>query len=147
MPTPSTFATVGMPIHKGLSAGVDSNGFLNPIQFKLNVVAKTADYTVLATESGTVFTTSGASGAVVFTLPTAAAGLCYWFFNGADQNMTVTSSPADKFMLFNDIAADSIAFSTVSEKVGGGVMCVSDGTNWFGFVALGSETQTPTIAT
>jgi len=147
MPTPSTFQTVGMPTYEGLAPGLDANGFINPIAFKMNVVAKTASYTVLATESGTVFTTSGSAGAVVFTLPTAAAGLCYWFINAADQDMTITSTPADKFVLFNDVAADSIAFSTASEKVGGGVFVVSDGTNWFGFVHLGTETQTPTIAT
>lgn len=118
--------------------------------FRRVVSAKTADYTVKESECGTLFTTTGASAAVNFTLPTADAdnvGLWYEFFNAADQNMTITSGTADKMVVFNDVAADSIAFSTASEKIGGGVRVVSDGSKWLVFVALGAETQTPTIAT
>lgn len=113
------------------------------------VVAKTADYTVVAADNGTVFTTRGAVGAVNFTLPTIAAGLRYRFMNEAGQNMTITSVVADTLVVFNDLAADSIAFSTVAELIGGSfeIMANDDATKWLVFVNLGSETQTPTVVT
>jgi hypothetical protein len=54
-------------------------------RFKSKVQAKTADYTITTDESGTIFTNDGAGGAVVLTLPAAAAGLRYTF-------ITVTSA-------------------------------------------------------
>lgn len=114
-----------------------------------DVVAKTSDYTVTAADNGTLFTNGGASGAVVFTLPTIAKGLRYRFFVEADQNVTVTAGTADTLVVFNDAAADSIAFSTSSEKIGGSVEVVANAaaTKWLVMVNLGAETQTPTIAT
>ena len=94
------------------------------------VTAKTSDYTVTAVESGTIFTTEGAGGAVNFTLPSQGAGLHFWFMNAENQNMTITSDTADTLVTFNDVAADSIAFSTSNEKVGGAAFVFSDGTKW-----------------
>lgn len=113
------------------------------------VIAKTADYTVTTTDNNTIFTNKGAAGAVNFTLPTIAKGLRYRFFVEADQNVTVTAATADTLVVFNDAAADSIAFSTANEKVGGciEVFSNSDASKWLVFVMLGAETQTPTIAT
>ena len=53
---------------------------------------KTADYSVLSGDSGTTFTNIGASGNVVFSLPTPAAGLEYSFIIGASQNVAVVPS-------------------------------------------------------
>jgi hypothetical protein len=65
-------------------------------------VTKTDDYTVLASESGTVFAI--ATDAKVFTLPATAAGLFYTFVNtGADGAVLLSISPA---------AADAIMFVT-----------------------------------
>lgn len=114
------------------------------------VAAKTADYTVLASDGGGVLTTRGAGGAVNFTLPATASLPVGWtcrFFNVAGQNMTVTAAAADTMVVFNDATADSIAFSTAAELIGGGLEVVWDGTGWLTFVNLGAETQTPTIAT
>lgn len=115
----------------------------------LNVVAKTADYTVTAADHDTIFTNQGAGGAVIFTLPAIAKGLKYRFFCEADQTITVASAAGDIMVCFNDAAADSISFSTATEKVGGAVevLANADGTKWLVFVMLGAETQTPTIAT
>ena len=96
-----------------IQAAFNANGFQ---AYKLPVVAKTASYTVTAAESGTLFTTTGATGAVEFTLPSKAAGLHFWFFNTVDQNMTVTADAVDTIVTFNDAAADSVATSTSSEK-------------------------------
>lgn len=46
-----------------------------PIEF----TAKTADYTVLANDSGSGFTNNGASGTITFALPAATVGLNYRF--------------------------------------------------------------------
>lgn len=110
------------------------------------VVSKAADYTVLTTDSGTLFTATAAAN---FTLPTAVGntGMNFEFFNAADSNMTVTSTPADSMITFNDAAADSVAFSTASEKIGGSIRVTSDGTKWLVQTFLAAETQTPTIAT
>lgn len=109
---------------------------------------KTADYTVTAADSGTVFHTTGASGAVVFTLPAINTGPYHLLFiNGADQNMTVQSSTADTIVTYNDLAADSVAFSTSSEKIGGAFEVWCDGTTLFVLGRPATIYQTITIAT
>jgi len=113
-----------------------------------NVVAKTASYTVVAADHGTLFTNRGATGAVTFTLPaTASVGLRYGFYVVADQNVIVASGTADTLVVHNDATADSIAFQTASEKIGGMVEVIGDGTGWLTRVSLGFESQTVTIVT
>ena len=112
------------------------------------VTAKTSDYTVTAVESGTIFTTEGAGGAVNFTLPSQGAGLHFWFTNAEDQNMTITADTADTMVTFNDVAADSVAFSTSSEKVGGAAFVFSDGTKWMvQLMTYDGADQAVTVAT
>lgn len=53
------------------------------------VTAYTADHTVTAGETGATFTNAGASGAVIFTMPTPAAGLFYTFIVAAAQTVTL----------------------------------------------------------
>lgn len=113
-----------------------------------NVVAKTADYTVLTGDHGTLFTNRGATGAVNFTLPaTAAKGLRFGFFVVANQNLVVTAGTADTMVAFNDAAADSVAYQTSSEKVGGMFEVIGDGTGWLVLPRLGQDSQTVTVAT
>lgn len=52
-----------------------------------DVEAHTADDTLTEAESGSVHTTTGASGTVVFTLPAAVVGLEYYFQVGAAQEL------------------------------------------------------------
>lgn len=124
----------------------DLLGNTNPFT---RVVAKTANYTVLPADNNTLFTTRGAGAAVTFTLPALDRGLRYRFFNEADQDMIVASVATDTMVAFNDLAADSIAFSTTAEQIGGSIEVIAndDETKWLVFVNLGAETQTPTIAT
>lgn len=91
---------------------------------KRRVVAKTADYTINpnADDAGTIFTNAGATGAVNFTLPAPSIrtlGDWYEFMGVADQNLTVTAPTADTAIALNDTAADSLALSTSSQKIGG----------------------------
>jgi hypothetical protein len=141
MPTPSTYQTNGMKVLDGMVPQVDGDGFIVNMAYKPRVVAKAANYTVLATESGTIFTTTGATGAVTFTLPAPAAGLIYTFFNTVDQNMTVAGAVDDKIITFNDLDADSVSFSTAGNKIGACVQVVSDGTSWL-VMPMGSGTMT-----
>lgn len=53
------------------------------------VVAKTADYTLTVQDSGKTFTTVGASGTVVFSLPAAIVGCRYRFRVGAAQELRI----------------------------------------------------------
>ena len=54
-----------------------------------NVEAHTADDTLTVSETGTIHTTVGASGTVIFTLPAATVGLCYYFKVGAAQELRI----------------------------------------------------------
>lgn len=106
----------------------------------------TADKTLLESEAGQLFITNG-TGAIIFTLPaTPKRGLEYTFYNAVDQNMTITCATTDILVVYNDIAADSVALSTASEKVGGSFRVIGTGTKWLVIPSLW-EAQTPTIAT
>ena len=98
-----------------------------------NVVAITANYTVTDQDFGTRFTTTGGSGARVFTMPDPAAHNGEWveFFNTVNQNMTVKAGASGhKFVVFNDLTATSVAYSTSNNKIGCGFRLVSDGLVW-----------------
>lgn len=119
--------------------------FFGCLPFK-SVEAKTADYTVLATDVGKLFTNEGAAGAVIFTLPTIAPNLIFGFYVMADQDVTIASAGSnDNIVAFNDASADSIAFSTSGEKIGGAAILMSNnaGTKWLAFnVSAGANTVT-----
>jgi hypothetical protein len=66
-----------------------------PIEFQ----AKTADYTVLLTENGTGFRTTGAAGAVTFALPAATVGLRYFFYVDAVQELRIDPNGTETISL------------------------------------------------
>ena len=118
-------------------------GRVRPI---LNIIVKTASYTVTSSDFGSVITTRGASGAVTFTLPAASSkndGEWVLFISVANQNMIVAGAD-EGLVVFNDLTADAIAFQTGSEKIGGAFLAISDGTSW-AVVPLATETQTVTV--
>ncbi len=103
----------------------------NPFGGWRDVIAKTADYTVLDRDNNILFTTRGAGGAVNFTLPaTAKKGLRFGFYCAADQNMVITGGTADTVVAINDLAADSVAVQTANLKIGGMFEVFGDGTGW-----------------
>ena len=112
------------------------------------IVHKTADYTVQATDHGTLFTNKGATGAVTFTLPdvTKSQGLRFLFQAYADQNLTVASAAAGQLVVINNQAASSVTLSTAAEKIGGGFEVIGlDNSKWLVIPRLW-EAQTVTIA-
>lgn len=124
------------PLYDGIGAGA------------MKMEAKTADYTCVKGDSGTIFHTTGATAAVNFTLPAISDGpFWFMFIAGADQNLTVTAQTADTAVTYNDLAADSVAFSTTSEKIGGAVEVYCDGVTLFVLGRPATIYQTITIAT
>lgn len=121
--------------------------YVNGLPFRWTE-AKTAAYTCTKYDSGTIFHTTGATAAVTFTLPQITDGPFYFLFIcGADIGMTVTAATADTAVTFNDLNADSVAFSTASEMIGAAIEVICDGTTLFVLPRLGSEAQTVTVTT
>jgi hypothetical protein len=115
------------------------------------VVAKAADYAFVAADNGKFFTTLGASGAVIFTLPAAsaallAAGFEVTVFNAVDQDMTLAGT-AGELMFKHDVAANSVAYSTSSEKIGGAFRAKCISASKYAVMPLAEEAQTITVAT
>ena len=86
------------------------------LQNHLGVIEKAADYTVVAADNGALFVATAAAN---FTLPTKAHGLCFQFLQTADANMAILSAgSADDIIVKGDAGADSVTFSTASNKIG-----------------------------
>lgn len=142
------FQTNSMPMFLGRMPGLNSYGQISNMAWCPRIVAKTASYTVKASESGTVFHTVGASGTVTFTLPAIADGpFEFTFLNGADQTMTVAPAAVDTLLTFNDAGADSVSFATTGEKIGGSVKVYCDGTTLMALARVSKAAQTVTVAT
>jgi hypothetical protein len=113
------------------------------------LITVTADTTLGAGDVGKVICNVGASGAVNITLPTPAScrpGDDILVLSCADQDLVCTSGTADTIITLNDIAADSVALQTASEKAGGGFLFTCVGSLWHCLI-LCEETQTVTVAT
>jgi hypothetical protein len=136
-----------MDVFHGLAPNVDDNHIIDNISFMQNVVAKTSDYTILPSESGTVFTTAGASKDLEFTLPAVSGldGFVCWVFNAEDFECLVTA-PDETLVAFHDATADGISFTTTSNQVGGGFMFVCDGVLWYACCFRGDAGATITVA-
>lgn len=76
-------------------------------------VAKTADYTLSAIETGGVFTNSGAGGAVIFTLPTPSVGLVFTFIKATVAQNLVIKAPSG--VTINNGTAAQVYKNTTSE--------------------------------
>lgn len=115
-----------------------------------DVIAKTGDFTVLPENESALFTNRGAGGAVNFTLPAVSAVPAGWwceFFVVADQNVTITASPADTLAVYNDATADTFAISTASNRIGSGCRVIADGTGWLLVPQMAaSDAATPLVA-
>lgn len=131
-------ALSSMPMILGNRPAIDNDGFITDLAFKRRTVDVTATTrTVLIEDSGTYFTTYGATGSCIFTLPDVilAKGCEYWFADAAEIGvssdvMTVTSTPIDVMTSDGDIDADSVTFGTASKMVGNTFHVFSNGTLW-----------------
>jgi hypothetical protein len=101
--------------------------------------AKTANYNLKALDTGKIFSNSGATGGVVFNLPTPKKGLWYVFVVIAAQQITVTATGGAK--INNSVANGT--YVAAGTQAGIGNVCVwSDGLNWFSAGAQGTWTTT-----
>src|SRR5437660_2259822 len=107
------------------------------------IYRKSANYTVTAADNGLLFL---ADAAVTFTLPTKQNGLAFRFTQTANANLVIVGS-AD-IVHKGNAAANSVTFSTASEKIGSHVlvecMYVAAGTLKWLVTNLGGTT--PTVA-
>lgn len=148
MPSPSGLASYQNPAFMGKALAVDGNNFAANFQWKPKFVTVVVDTTVTANQSGTWFlNTAATEAAIVFTLPAISTGPWIFFFCAvADVTLTVSAATADTLLAFNDAEADSVSFSTASEKMGGILMAWCDGTT-AGVVPIsyGGHVQTATV--
>lgn len=110
---------------------------------------KTASFTTTKADSGKIFLVVGATANVAVTLPAIADGPFHFrIINLSDINLTVSSATADTLYTYNAPGdADSVAFSTSSEKIGGEVEVFCDGTIVAALARISSSYQNVTIAT
>ncbi len=107
---------------------------------KIPASAKTANYTLTVNDHMKAFTNRGATGAVTFTLPAPVAGFIAFFLGAADQTWTIAAATNGDIVYVNDLAANSVAWSTSSEKIGGAALVWSDGTSMFVVALQGTGT-------
>lgn len=116
------------------------------------VLAKIAAYTITPPQdrAGLTFTNRGAVGSVTVTLPVANAGVKGWWYDllvHADQSLILAGAAAGKIVTFGNAAADNVGFQIASKKIGGRILAICDGTQWFcigvraggGFCVNGTE--------
>ncbi len=120
----------------------DPLGYLAGVAQRTITKTETGDIT--AAENGATFHVVG-SGAVTLTLPAIATGLRYRFINAADQNLVVASNgSSDNIVTINDLSADSVTFSTSSQKIGATLDIWTDYVNgtlrWLTIVQIGTAT-------
>lgn len=112
-------------------------------RFEQAIKAKTASYTLSASESGTLFTNRGATAAITFTLPlnsTCPIGTWFEFFGVSATGFTVASNPSDTMVVKNDANADTVTMTTTSLIIGAAVRVVWDGTGWLTWFASSGPT-------
>lgn len=149
MPTPITYQQNSMPTHEGMAPGLNSNGQIPNLAWTPKVISLTATtYTLVAAQSGSIIHNAAMTAGTTLTLPAISTGPYYFkIIQGAAYAITVTSVVADTIITFNDVAADSVTFSTSNEIIGGHFEVICDGTKLFVLPILASEAQTVTIAT
>jgi hypothetical protein len=96
------------------------------------VVPQTTSYQILLADNGTLFTNSGAVGAVTFTLPAIVNGYVFGFSVWADQNVTITSTEGTNIIGVNGASYTNVAFTTNANRIGGVAKLYSDpgATKW-----------------
>lgn len=136
MPGKQTSPMLVPPLYDGVGSG------------GLVFETKTASFTATADDSGKTFLIVGATAAVVITLPAISTGpFRFEVINGSDVDLTATAAAVDTIITYADLAADSVAFSTSSEKIGGSFVVICDGTSLFVLARIASSYQNVTVAT
>lgn len=107
---------------------------------------KSADYTVLGTDVGTMFLTGGGATRT-FTLPTLALGAItgqFWalFYNVQNNNMVITA-PANKLIADGNATGTTATFSTASHIIGSfALVWLNDAGTFYHLANMGGTTVT-----
>ncbi len=119
-----------------------------PTQRVKVIKAFTADHTIASGDFGGILTNTGATGAVIFTLPAAATttpGAFVDIYVTTAQNVTVATATVDTLIQDGDAATDSLGWVTGSHQIGNSARFVCNTTNWL--CLLNPAATTTTIAT
>jgi hypothetical protein len=108
---------------------------------------KTASFSVTEADSGKIFLVYGATAAVVVTLPAVGSIFSCQVVNLSDVDCTVQSVAADTLITYADLTADSAAFSTSSERIGGSFWCFGNGVIIAALARIASSYQNVTVVT
>lgn len=122
------------------SAPTLSSPIINTPNTKLKVTAKTADYTLLTTDSGQVFTNAGAAGTVNFTLPVAAAGLYYEIIATAAQTVALVADAGHTIRNGGSVTSSGGAFTSDATKGPVLIVKATSTTEWYVTSIVGSWT-------
>ena len=116
----------------GVVAVTDGSTGIGAFLAKDVISAKTADYGVLAADTGTIFTNTGASGTVIFTLPAAPAnGLVYEFHITAAQTVDIQTGTA--VLIYANAAATTATTGKLSKNtVGTTIRLTYNSVAWMG---------------
>lgn len=107
---------------------------------------KTASFTITAADSGKIFLVRGATAAVAVTLPAVGTVFQCQVVNLSDVDLTVSPAVADTLWTYNVAGdADSVAFATSAEKLGGTFWCFGDGNIVAALARIASSYQNVTV--
>lgn len=141
----SDYAAIG-PVDGGAPWGIaDPNTRAIQIAQTKKIVNLSAAYTVTILDSNTLFTVDTA---ITVTLPAVSAALTGVFVDIiiiADVTVVVAAT-ANQMITFNDVDADSLTWSTSSEKIGASLRATCNGSFWL-IQLMTEETQTTTVTT
>ncbi len=120
-----------------LSAAVAGTDYVPALQ---TVVTKTANYSVLTTDDTTIFTNTGASASVTFTLPTAAAGHNTCYIADTAQTIVIAADTGHTIRNGASVTAASGNF-TSNGQIGAMLSVVAlNSTEWYVTKITGSWT-------
>lgn len=129
MPQPSTKADYQKPAFLGKALGVNSDNFAEDFQWLPKIVSYTSDQTLTKEQSGIIVNNEGATADVNITLPADDDPWIFFIHNVEDVELKVTAATTDTMVTFNDVAADSVAYTTASKQIGGAFIVYCAGSN------------------
>lgn len=129
----------------GVSLVVDAatsrlNAPLLTLAARRPVISATADDTLLSTDTNAIATNIGATGAITYTLPGAAAGIDLCFYVAAAQELQVKPASGDQIHALTAAAGNKLVADAAGEYL---CILAADSTNWLPYAKSGTWTDTP----